>query len=323
MYTNDVTSASVKSPGNYGISITGNVVARTLPAVASYSVWGYGQRFSRTGYVNPAITEAHLSGAGYGGASIHAAEHVRGLLIANNTLSGRQKPIWLKRAGSASSTMVFFQGVVIKGNIMTDFARTAGDCGVHLNNNFNMVSIEGNIFDGDPYMLSPARSGNQGAWTSSSVTPAAVIGTNLAGFVSITGNHIRNVYQPTANLSGSASHISHNYIYGFWTSTTYSSSNKGIGAPSDSFASQYIAVYENSDPTQSAYGQTINGPDMRGNTMPTSGYYLTGHVVESVNVSVLGTAGSQYTLRGWLRLTTGNAHVLNTDWRELRVLTGT
>ena len=36
-----------------------------------------------------------------------------------------------------------------------------------------------------------------------------------------------------------------------------------------------------------------------------------------------GAPGSQYVVTGWVRATTGSGHVLNTDWYEMRTLTGT
>ena len=57
--------------------------------------------------------------------------------------------------------------------------------------------------------------------------------------------------------------------------------------------------------------------------MPIAGNYTAGDEVVSNGPAVLGGAGSQYVIRGWKRLTTGGAHVLNTDWVEMRTLTGT
>jgi len=77
------------------------------------------------------------------------------------------------------------------------------------------------------------------------------------------------------------------------------------------------------DPTASNYGQIRNTILTTSFTIPASGYYIIGTFVENANPVVTGTAGSQYTLSGWWRSTTGNAHVLNTDWIEVRALTGT
>lgn len=57
--------------------------------------------------------------------------------------------------------------------------------------------------------------------------------------------------------------------------------------------------------------------------MPTSGTYAKGDTVLNNNPTVTGAASSQYTVTGWKRMVTGSAHVLNTDWVEMRALTGT
>ena len=58
------------------------------------------------------------------------------------------------------------------------------------------------------------------------------------------------------------------------------------------------------------------------NAMPTTGTFVAGDKVVNYAPSVLGTAGSQYILDGWKRLTTGSTNVLNTDWVEQRISTG-
>jgi hypothetical protein len=57
--------------------------------------------------------------------------------------------------------------------------------------------------------------------------------------------------------------------------------------------------------------------------MPTSGAYAKGDRVLNANPKVLGKPGAQYTVTGWLRLTTGSAHAPNKDWVEMRSPTGT
>jgi len=61
---------------------------------------------------------------------------------------------------------------------------------------------------------------------------------------------------------------------------------------------------------------------MAASVMPTTSYYVTGQFVFNSAMTESGAASSKYTILGWKRLTTGNAHVLNTDWREMRSLTG-
>lgn len=62
---------------------------------------------------------------------------------------------------------------------------------------------------------------------------------------------------------------------------------------------------------------------MGGTAMPTTGTYNIGEFYENITPAVAGAASSQYTIRGWRRITAGSAHVLNTDWVECRELTGT
>lgn len=56
--------------------------------------------------------------------------------------------------------------------------------------------------------------------------------------------------------------------------------------------------------------------------MPTQGTFTAGDYSAKLNPTVGGVAGSQYVVKGWIRLTTGSNHVLNTDWVEDRSLTG-
>jgi len=56
--------------------------------------------------------------------------------------------------------------------------------------------------------------------------------------------------------------------------------------------------------------------------MPVTGTYEIGDYVRNINRSVLGTSPNKYVINGWSRITTGSAHVLNTDWVQDRSLTG-
>jgi hypothetical protein len=72
-----------------------------------------------------------------------------------------------------------------------------------------------------------------------------------------------------------------------------------------------------------ASGVFAESADNASVALPTSGTYSKGdYVVKTVPV-VAGIATAQYVIRGWLRITDGSAHVLNTDWVECRTLTGT
>jgi len=57
-------------------------------------------------------------------------------------------------------------------------------------------------------------------------------------------------------------------------------------------------------------------------SMPSSGFYPQNVFIRSTNKYEYGDVGVKYVVLGWVRLTTGIAHIINTDWRELRVMTG-
>ena len=56
--------------------------------------------------------------------------------------------------------------------------------------------------------------------------------------------------------------------------------------------------------------------------MPTTGTWTADDYVQNTAKSELGSAGSKYIIKGWIRMTTGSANVLNTDWFQDRALTG-
>lgn len=56
--------------------------------------------------------------------------------------------------------------------------------------------------------------------------------------------------------------------------------------------------------------------------MPTSGTFATGDRCFNSAPSELGTTSSKYVITGWIRITTGSGNVLNTDWLQMRTLTG-
>ena len=56
---------------------------------------------------------------------------------------------------------------------------------------------------------------------------------------------------------------------------------------------------------------------------PTSGNYKTGDYVRNTSPTVMGSTGAQYILKGWIRITDGNTHVMGVDWYEDKIIIGT
>lgn len=55
---------------------------------------------------------------------------------------------------------------------------------------------------------------------------------------------------------------------------------------------------------------------------PTSGSWAVGDFVRNSAPVEAGAATTKYVVLGWIRLTNGSNNVLNTDWFQLRCLTG-
>ena len=56
--------------------------------------------------------------------------------------------------------------------------------------------------------------------------------------------------------------------------------------------------------------------------VPTVGTWVHGDYVKKGSPVEAGGVGAKYVIMGWIRLTSGSANVLNTDWVEDRRLTG-
>ena len=56
--------------------------------------------------------------------------------------------------------------------------------------------------------------------------------------------------------------------------------------------------------------------------MPTAGTWQKGDFIRNTTPTVTGGAGNKYVIFGWSRITSGSANVLDTDWVEVRTLTG-
>jgi len=57
-------------------------------------------------------------------------------------------------------------------------------------------------------------------------------------------------------------------------------------------------------------------------SIPTESYFPRGVFIRSTDSNERGAPSSKYVVIGWQRLTNGSGHALNTDWREMRALTG-
>lgn len=69
-------------------------------------------------------------------------------------------------------------------------------------------------------------------------------------------------------------------------------------------------------------GGLIAGHDRTSTTVPSTGTWFIGDFVKKSNPVEAGASAAKYVIVGWVRITSGSANVLNTDWLECRFLTG-
>ena len=186
------------------------------------------------------------------------------------------------------------------------------------------IHVNKNTFDLDPYFTSTLR-GASGTYTAQGLLTVLFI-QNSYGFT-FDQNTIKNtsrvcdydIGSTSVGQSARVSSFNGNNIYCDPVSIGFSTSNKGVGnIPYGSL----ITVFD-CNPNSATYNTIKNFCPLQGDTIPTAGTYISGHIVKKNNAVVAGTGPNQYVVTGWVRLTTGSAHVLNTDWAEMRTLTGT
>jgi hypothetical protein len=316
LYTNNQT-ALTQNPGNYSVIIDGNVCMRTLYPTAAYSNYGFGVRIGRDGPVDPAITYSSFVQKG----QIVIINSVTGLKIANNIISGGTDfGIFLNT--TVAQTIVSWNSVSIENNQLFNISTNSTlNAGIYIIGKGD-ININGNLFDLDPYNISPFRVAN-GKWGASYGSFGAIF------LAESNAKILNNTFKNTGSIFLGAA-PSNDAI---WIKNTIACNPFDNGASADNVGIRYInegagrfdatVIIEDGDPSSGTFNTVLNVCQTSNSTIPTTGKYLKGLFVQNSNQSVLGAASSQYVLTGWLRLTTGSAHVLNTDWAEVRTLTGT
>jgi hypothetical protein len=316
-YLNNLDSGTPVIVGQWGIRIANNTIARTLPTVAAYSDWGYGDLFDRVtvGFISdPAVTSASFQAHG-----IDFTGPASAVQIAGNHFSGLGTTfagILLQITGTAN--VQDFASMTVQNNVFFDCPGSGIRCAATgSGTGAKQVVVQNNTFDLDPYF----RASNHNAdntWSSTT----GVVGIDVANTIGwlASGNVFKNCAQP--GVPGSVTtEAQPNIVYADFVAAGDDAGNKGVRQlPS---AAMNIIVPINGDPTSSTFGQIANAINTRSASIPTAGRYVAGHRVWRDTPVVTGGGGSQYVVTGWVRLTTGSGHVLNTDWVELRTLTGT
>ena len=313
LYNNPLTS-STENAGNWFLNIVGNVCARTLGPVAKYSDYGYGVRLGRQGPVDPQILYSSFDNN-----QIIARNYTNGLNIADNVISGGiVTAIYL--VGSNAATINYRENVNITNNIISDISHAASNYGIKIDGP-GIVKLSGNNLNLDPYNVQAQRLAN-GKW-STNVNNCVCIYVNGTGKIIASNNVFKNtgtIYLGTTPQDGI---WQKNILICQPADAGYNANNIGIG--DISWPAQWDAnfIIEDGNPSSATFNTVLNVCLTSSVTLPTTGTYVLGLYVPKLIPVVQGAATSQYVVQGWVRLTTGSAHVLNTDWAEVRTLTGT
>lgn len=284
-----------------GLQCVNNTIIRTHQSVATYSLLGFGERFTRWGFDNPAITDAEFAIGGIQLRGDFYGARVVGNIIQNFRLGAG---IYLARA----TVNMAFRRVLIALNQIGN-ALYPIDCDA-TSTKYQDIAIVHNNLDADPYRIQSARAaGNK--WTAgfTADAPCCIHLTYLHGLY-VAFNHFRNAANPWSLEGGAVEAIQYNTLrgnvgyVGIETGTATNSvdvDNQGLGRIPRS-GDMITYRIQDLDPASATFEQDQAGMLTYSAAIPASGHYVEGHEVKR-------TTGGY-----WQRLTTGTAHVDTVDW---------
>ena len=314
-YTND-TDGTAPNIGTWFLRISGNTCIRTLGVTANYSDYGFGTRYGRSGPVDPAVVASTL---GSGCPMVSIDSHVDNCMISDNIMYGAMQDA-LVMNGPNTTAWLGAQNLSISGNHIANVVTRA----MYINCE-GSADIRGNYINCDPLHVHPNRTSPlDGTWDAGWGNS---IGIHVAGNnVTVHDNSFRNLGNVFTGTTPDDQDWSGNVYYcDLVTNGSYNVGNVGIGYIGAGYARLGgTCVIEDGDPSSANYGKIKNIMICAGTGIPTGTQkYLQGHVIRRHTPTVVASGTSDYVIIGWVRLTTGTGHVLNTDWAEMRILTGT
>lgn len=298
----------------YRVNISNNKISRTLPNVSKYSDYGQGKQMIAGGeLVDNAVIDASFTCSQL----VRASGAFYSLSIDENLLSQQcVTSVILSLKGNNESCRSFS----VSRNDLYDFDSIG--ISVQIDGASDVLSggkIKDNTILGDIYRRN-AKSNVNGTYTSGGNPSAMSI--NQANGVVISGNTISNVNSVIGGGDPSNQICYDNILYATAASRGFNVLNVGVGdIPFDS-ANEFRVVGGDFDPTSSGYFTTTQDPAVYRSSVPPSGTYKKGTVLLSTAAAQSGISPDKYILTGWKKITDGSTNVLNTDWVEMRSLTG-
>jgi hypothetical protein len=321
LYKNiDLDTTSVPQGGN--VIVSGNVIKRTRPAVATYSLWGIGRFFYADGWINPAVGEANFAAHG-----IVINSDVDNFVVSDNAVSGCRAGagVYLVYLSSGDDRHWAFLNGSVSGNVIRDCHE-----GVKASISYGAaatirigVDINGNLFDLDPYCISAARTdATSGRWNSAAAVTDKNYGISLGNCqgYSVRGNTFKNLWEPIYNdATRVLAHYSGNLVICQPTTGghAYVAANAGVGTPGRA-GGGFAHMIEDCTPTSATFGQMLNACPTEATAVPASGWGVEGHFIRNSDPSI---DANNMVILGWVRLLTSNAWVSGTDYAILRAST--
>lgn len=297
----------------WGLSIKNNRIYRMLEIGRDWEgqVSSGGEKlWTRLGPVNPTLSRDMVCDLGIG-----VREIFSNLSLSGNDVFGCREAITIgaepNRLTTAPRPNRYFHRVSISDNQISGFdlmgVRAYGP---------GVVSIAGNIIDGDPLFEHPDHAPN-GEWTDANAVALPCVAVSVPADDSMTpnvvfqGNKLANLRRPLSRVIPAV--LGENVIRGDFVAQA-DAANKGIRDLQYHPNRLGTLIYEGSDATDVAGFLRVKHVNSRiQDAMPTSGHWIAGTVVDLV---VPVTSGSDLVM-GYIRLTTGTGHVLGTDWRAI------
>lgn len=296
---NDTSDATKAVAPMEGIEVSNNKLRRTCPTATNFSDYGFGSVLRLGVEYDPAITDADLRQS----IGIYFIEGgLNSTHIHHNIVEHFVSSI----AFGAPTSHHDYIDVVVDRNIFRDF--TARGIYVVSGAYSTDIAIENNRIDGDIYRKA-SNSNNDGSYVANSTPNGVDVG--AAKGVSIKQNQFSKVCNAINATSLDEQDIENNtLILSAPAALGFNTGNKGIGSVPNG-GGRYRFKIVNSDPTDANHLQLGNNQLAESSATPSTGTYIVGTFVRDN-----GPSAADGRL-GWLRVTTGSGHVLDTDWVEI------
>lgn len=307
----DLDTTNVTHSGN--IVVSSNPIKRTLPVATNYSDWGYGLYFHDSGWIDPAVIVTNFK------TNAIVLNGDMENFVVNPIVSGFRSGagVYLNFTQTTDTARVFsFRNGYIGSGVIRDCLN-----GVQHSRQFsaapapliNMdVTVDSLVIDLDPYHISVARtSASAGTWnTGASVADRNMaIGVRNTQGIRASNNTIKNCFDPFygEDTGFTLGFYSNNNLHCEPVSHLLNAGNIGIARPLPAGPEVAHTIVKGA-PSGGSFDQINNACLRSGTAVPTSGIYVIGHEF-SVNMT------SGVTVDRYRRATTGNAHVVGTDWK--------